>query len=329
MKFENPQIFLLLIPALLVIWFLLRQKTHLGFSTFKILGLGLPRKVKIDGKEVPVERVLAIPLDLLQKVFFTVVVCATIAVLAGPYIRIAEEVTYQEARDLVVTLDTSGSMESVFQKEKKIETARRAVREFIEARTADRNALISFESSPQLEWPLSFAEESTGRHDPILQKLEVLEAAGGTDIAKALFAALEHFDQAGESQGKVLILVSDGISTIEDEEHEEIVSKIEESGIRLYWILIRSDETMTLDLGSVFQGQAIATVIRLVEEVDGKIFETTPEDLANAFTEVEQLETSPVTFKEETKRIYRFQPFLLIALVAFVPAIIIELVKEV
>lgn len=311
MKFENPQAFLLLIPAFPIIWFLLRQKTHLGFSTLGLLRGGL-----------------TIRLDLLQKIFLTIVVLAAVAVLAGPYIEVAEKVTYQEARDLVIALDTSGSMAMKFQGEEKLETAKQVVREFVETRAVDRIALISFESSSQLEWPLSFAEETTGYHDPILQKLEVLEAAGGTKIAEALYATLDLFDLQGESRGKAIILVSDGVSTI-PQDSEEITSRIEEGKIRLYWILIRGNDSIPADHKLVYQSQGIATVIELVDQVKGEIFETTPEDLANAFNKVGQLETSPVTFKEEVKRIYRFQPFLLIALAALVPAIVIEFIKEV
>lgn len=309
MKFENSRAFLLLIPALPIIRLLLRQKTHLGFSTFKLI-----------------KGALTIRFDLLQKIFLTIVIFAVVAVLAGPYIEIAEKVTYQEARDLVIALDVSGSMEIKFQGEEKLETAERVVREFVETRAVDRIALISFESSSQLEWPLSFAEETSGRHDPILQKLEVLKVAGGTDIAKALLATLEHFDQMGESKGRAAILVSDGISTILPQDSEKITSRIEEREIHLYWIWIKGNTT---DLPSPWQSQSIITITQLVDEVNGRIFETTPEDLAEAFDEIGKLETSPVTFKEETKKIHRFQPFLLIALAALVPVVILEFIKEV
>lgn len=309
MQFENLRTFLLLIPALPVIWFLLRQKTHLGFSTFGLM-----------------KGALTIRTDLLQKIFLAVVIFAVVAVLAGPYIEIAEKVTYQPARDLIIAFDISGSMEIEFQGEKKIETAGRVVEEFVETRAADRIALISFESSPQLEWPLSFAEETSGRHDPILQKLEVLKVAGGTDIAKALLATLDLFDLQGESEGKAIILVSDGISTIEDEESEEISSRIEEGDIHLYWIWIKGDTTNT---SLAWRSKSLITITRLIDQVGGKTFETTPEGLANAFDEVGKLETSPVAFREEVKRIHRFQPFLFTALAALVPAIIIEFVKEV
>lgn len=309
MQFENSQI-LFLAPVLMVlVWVLLRQRTYLGFSNAELL-----------------KGTITLNLNLAQKILLCAVVTLVVLALAGPYREFVESVVdTREARDLVLLLDKSGSMKGV----NKIEAAKYVAKEFVENRSEDRLALISFDGTPQLEWPLSFAEETSGTHDHILRRLIALEASGATDIPRALLFALEILEVGGESEGKAIILVSDGISTIDTEEHETIVPKAVALNAVVYWIWIRESETTASESLSHYMNDQVKSVKKLTEAVEGKVFTTRVDDLASVFEEVDVLQTSPVTFKEEVSRTYHFQPFLLGALAFLALAILVELVKEV
>lgn len=306
MQFENPQI-LILAPILCgIIWVLLRQRTYIGFSNTKLL-----------------KGAVTINLDLGQKILLCAVATLAAIALAGPYREFVESVAdTREARDLVLSLDISGSMKGV-----KIGAAKYVVKEFVENRSEDRLALISFDATPQLEWRLSFAEEASGSHDHILRRLAALEAHGATDIPRALLFALEILEAGGESEGKAVILVSDGISTIDTAEHETIVPKAVALNAPVYWIWIREQRPEKPEYK--YRSKQTDSVKRLTEAVGGKVFETSVEDLASAFEEIDGLQTSPVTFKEKVTRVYHFQPFLLGALAFLVLVILVELMKEV
>jgi len=324
MQFEHLWVLGLALPVAVLVWILLRQRTDIGHSSFTLF-----------------KSVLAIDLGLIQRVLALAFVVLVMVVLSKPYNDMVEEiVTVQEGRELVFLLDTSGSMASKAADSdlKKIEIAKRVLADFIKGRNKDRNALISFADQAQLEWPLSFAEQLSGLHDPILARLESLEVRGGTNIARALLTTLDHFEVLSdrEAKGKAIILVSDGVSYIKPHESEEITSRLQEGKIRLYWVFVKEQE-VTYPYHMPYYGSSGGSsssqnkaLTEIAEASGGKVFETAPEEIATAIAEIGKLEANPIIFVEkEITRVYNYRPFLLAALALFIPFILIELVKEV
>lgn len=315
LQLEYPQV-LLLIPILLVlIWVLLRQKTHIGYSSFGLL-----------------EGAVTLPLNIIQKIVLCVAVALVVITIASPYHQTTSRVLVnREARELLILLDKSGSMITPVAMSK-LDTAKSVVKEFVERRSGDRIALISFALRPQLEWPPSFAEESSGYHDPIIRKLDKLKSAGATDIPKALLFTLEISELTGKANSRAIILVSDGISTIDPDEHEEIVAKANGIGCRIYWIWIQEVSKEMAPGGAVtlqhYEAGFARAVRILAEATGGRAFKPSVSDLAAAFSEIEKLEPSLVAFEEKPRKVYHFVPFLLGALIAFMLVLSIELVKE-
>lgn len=313
-KFEHAWVLILAPIFVALVWLLSRQRTYLGYSSLSLL-----------------KGVRSINLNFIQKILLSLGVILVAIALARPYREIVEvRISRQEGRELVFVLDTSGSMGGRTKEGTKLEDAKKVIATFVRERRRDRIGLIIFTDQTQLRWPLSFAEETSGLHDPILNQLEALEVYGGTDIGKALLAALDHFDVLSnkEAKGKAVILISDGVSTIEEEKGEEIVSRLREGKINIYWVIIREGVASSYNPESYYVRQ-IKAVADLVEGVGGKVFETTPEDLAAAIAEVGKLEAAPiVTVEEETSKVYYLRPLLLAALALLIPAAVIELVKE-
>lgn len=315
MAFEHIGLLALTLPLAILAWALLKQRTDIGHSSFSLF-----------------EGMMAINFNLIQRVFVCLAIILAVIALAKPYHEEIKKITtVQEGRELVVLIDTSSSMdETTTEGGKKIDLAKTATANLVKNLPENRFALFSFADRSQLEWPFSFAEKLSGLHDPILNRLEALKAHGGTNIARSLLAALDHCDVLSNkgTKGKAIILVSDGISTIDEEEGEEIVSRSEEAGIKIYWVWVKSVERSE-SLNQHYSKQAESVEV-VVEASGGKIFKTAPEDIEEAISEIGRLETTPiVTVEEEATQVYHLRPFLLAALALFIPAVLIETVKEV
>jgi len=311
---------LALIPILSpLIWWVLRQTTYVGYSSLGLL-----------------KGVVVLPLDLVQKILLTVAMVLVVVALAGPYYEVLHQVPLgRKGRDIVILLDRSGSMESKVGGVQKISTAKAVVEKFVRRWSNDRITLISFDYSPRLEWPPAFAERESGLHDPILRRLAKIQAGGGTSIPRALVFALRVLEASDAARddadggdiggGRTVILVSDGASTIGDEEHTAITSAASDLGLSIHWILIRSSSGNRI---SAHDNSAMRTVRAVVEATGGQVFQTTPEGLEAAFAEVERLETAPLAFVEETERVYHCKPFIIAGLGVFALAAAIEVAKE-
>ena len=132
------------------------------------------------------------------------------ALLFAPAIDVAERVD----RDIVLVLDTSGSMEGA-----KLEQAKRAAAYVLERLgEGDRFGVVTFSRTVDV-----FGE---GLHRPnaaadAIAYVEGLYAAGGTNIAGALERA---FDLVGGSRPSTLIFLTDGLPSIGPEDAEAILA---------------------------------------------------------------------------------------------------------
>ena len=113
----------------------------------------------------------------------------------------------QQATDLVIVLDRSGSMEG-----KKLNDARQAVMGLLDRLTAeDRLALVTYSNGVQIRLPL-VAMTPSQRHQALSVAGEI-RAGGGTNLGAGLQQGIEMLTRtaAGGRQRK-LILISDGLA---------------------------------------------------------------------------------------------------------------------
>lgn len=314
MQFEHIGI-LILAPILAILaWILLTQRTYIGYSSLSLF-----------------KGVRTINLDFAQRFFVCAAIVLVVIAVAKPYSEeVSRRTSFQEGREIIFVFDTSSSMTEAAIGGKKIDIAKVALTNFVKGRKTDRIGLLSFNDKTQLEWPLCFAEKLSGLHDPILARIESLKASGGTHIALALLAALDHADALANKEtkaGKAIILVSDGVSEVREDEAQEIIARSNEAGIKVYWVFIRGADAS--ELSRSYYADKINSVKAVVEASGGKVFEMAPEDIEAAIAEIGRLEAAPiVTVEEETVRVYHLRSFLLAALPLLILAAIAEIVKE-
>lgn len=124
----------------------------------------------------------------------------------------------------------------------------------------------------------------------------------------ALQASIEHFDELGEADARVLILITDGEDSIDRERFAELSADFTARGIRVY-ILAIGDNWMTKS-----STQAIRN---LMNEIGGTIIQVANADeLRNGFAQINELERS--TIEVETYVDYQdIYQFFVAAAIAF------------
>lgn len=207
--------------------------------------------------------------------------------LARPQWGQAVEKERWEARDIILAVDLSGSMQADLAAGggKKIDLAKDAALRFVDRRQGDRVSLLVFGEETYGSWPLSRDLEV------IREKIRALQAdLGGTDLAKPLDKALTHFQELGQSNAKAIILVTDGEAPIPALLRQAIQARLTAMDVRVYLVGI--------DL------QDSADIVDLVRRSGGKVWNVSrAEEFWSRFQEIDRLEPSAVVV--ETRLIHR------------------------
>ena len=139
----------------------------------------------------------------------------TVAALCRPQWIGDPIVENRSARDLMLAVDLSGSMEAEDfigidgQKRQRLDGLKRVLEPFILGRDKDRVGLIVFGSAPYLQAPFTSDLELLVE---LLEETQVRMAGPRTVIGDAIGLAIKHF-ASSDSANRVLILVTDGNDT--------------------------------------------------------------------------------------------------------------------
>jgi Ca-activated chloride channel homolog len=172
-------------------------------------------------------------------------------------------------RDLVLVLDTSGSMEH-----EKLRQAKAALMHTLDTlRPDDRFALIAFATTP-----ISFRQDLSASTAQEVRKarawVEDLKAEGGTDISAALEAALGFRTEKQPGRTFQIVFLTDGLPTVGQTDTSKIlkiVNRHDKDGIRIYTFGVGDDvDAHLLDLLAETT-RGCSTYVRPTEDVDVKV----------------------------------------------------------
>lgn len=294
-EFAHPWMFLALLLPFGAYWLLppyKERRASVRVPFFDRL-VGISAQTPQDGVAMPARK-------WPQKVILGAGWGLLVAALAQPIWVGTPVVQEKTARDLMIAVDLSGSMETKDflpvrrQNEagedtpiSRLEGAKRVLGTFAKTRAGDRLGLIVFGSAPYLQAPFT-ADLKTWT--TLLSETEVAMAGPKTRFGDAIGLAIKLF-KGSASAHKVLIVVTDGNDTDSKVPPLEAARIARAHGIRIYAIAIGSVESVgqeALDLEVLAQiayltdGQAylamnqaeLADVYRQIEALEPAEYET-------------------------------------------------------
>ncbi|MDO4221495.1 MAG: VWA domain-containing protein [Akkermansia sp.] len=137
---------------------------------------------------------------------------SAVAGLARPINGFKEAGGLSTGRNLLIALDISRSMETEDVKPSRLEEARAAAFELIDALKADKIGLIVFSGDADLVVPLTY--DHTALRDALEQVNRSWAGTGGTNFGLVLKRAMQDFKRSAPDGTNALVLLSDGEDTV-------------------------------------------------------------------------------------------------------------------
>jgi Ca-activated chloride channel family protein len=225
--------------------------------------------------------------SLVQKLLAPVVWIAIVTALARPQ-WVEEPITkIQSARDLMVAVDLSGSMEAEDfsdaqgNRMTRLDAVKRVLDDFIARRKGDRLGLIFFGNAAFLQVPFTQDYETVRL---LLDEAQVRMAGPQTMLGDAIGLAIKVFEES-DVENRVLILLTDGNDTGSKVPPVKAAEIAKQREITIYTIAIGDPETVgeeKLD---------IETLQKIAELTGGSYFHANNRDeLAQIYQQLDQLE---------------------------------------
>jgi Ca-activated chloride channel family protein len=186
--------------------------------------------------------------------------------LLTPKVELAKE--YDVPRDMVLVLDTSGSMRGV-----KMEQARKAMKYCLEnLGPKDRFAMIHFATTVN-KYRGALLDSTSEQVAEAKKWVQKLETTGGTAINDAMAAAL---DYRGADQGRSfnIVFFTDGQPTIGETSTDKILQNIaakNTANTRIFTFGVGDDVNATFLDQIAERTRALSTYVRPAEDIEAKV----------------------------------------------------------
>lgn len=320
-QFVYPAVLALSLVAIPVLWLRKRRQTALAHPQ-----VGMHTSLK----GTPL-------LARLPGFFLTMAIVALAAALSMPVVPETKTTENIQTREIVIAVDMSGSMFSgVFapqpppnsvgvryddkgapQPYQPIDAAVDATYTFVEKRTGDRVALFVFDDDTYWHWPL------TDDLKIVLRKAKLLNArsGGGTNFegptandpkSGPFQAGIVHIREFGKAKSRVLILVSDGESSISQQRMNELQAQLTELNMKVYMLGVGSSYTNGAENSSTKDVREFMSRLSTAG-LGGRIFAVgNAAEMQNAFDTINSLEKSTVE-KETTVTFKPIYPVFVLA----------------
>jgi Ca-activated chloride channel family protein len=200
--------------------------------------------------------------------------------LSNPQYGIKKEKITTKGIDIMISLDTSGSMTiKDFLKQSRIQGAKNILENFIDKRKGDRIGLVTFADSSFLKCPATINYDLL---KSIINKIEIdpnKRTAIGIGLASAINRILKIKDET-EPISKIIILVTDGKNNTGEISPEAATEIAIQTNIKIYTVGIGDKKEIDFDL------------LHSIAEKTGGIFfhAKTSGELGNIFEEINKLE---------------------------------------
>lgn len=282
MEFQAPYALLLLLalPALLL-WQLRGSPSDASVPLSSLeAARTTPTTWRLRGRWVlPLLRLLALALLVLG--------------LARPRSGQAEALIPAEGIDIVLTLDTSSSMQiAVAGQTPPFEAAQQVLKDFIRSRENDRLGLVVFRAETFLLSPPTVDYRAL---QGLVDQAGEVDLPDGTAIGLAVADSLNLLRES-KARSRIVVLLTDGENNRREVEPLTAARIAEALGIRLYTIGIIEEGKMQPGSALAQRASVDEEALRRMAEMTGGLYfrATSPDALARIYQEIDRLERSRV-----------------------------------
>lgn len=242
-----------------------------------------------------------------------------VVALARPQIAQREGKRSTEGVDIMLAMDTSGSMrardfEVRGKRPDRLEVIKAVIADFIDARPDDRIGMVVFGSEAYTQAPLTLDHEILQK---FLDRIEIGMAGDGTAIGDGLATAVKRLKEA-PGKSHVVVLLTDGASNAGRIDPIAAAQAAKALGIRVHTIGVGSEGVVPIvQNGRVFHIKADIDEVTLkgIADATGGVYRRAVDTdaLIKVYQEIDKLEKS--TRQEKDKRQGRdvFPSLLLVA----------------
>lgn len=284
MRFLNWYILFLIIP-LIYLFFRKYKKRTIKVSNVEIIKVKLKKNNKFYN---------------IGKYMIFLGLCLVTIALARPQLEKNKQNLKKEGIDIVVSLDVSGSMQSIDFKPNRLGAAKQVMLEFIKKRTNDRAGLVVFAGGAYTKLPLTF--DYMVIKDTV-KKIDFNEVKNNnrTAIGLGISVAVNRLKKS-DAKSKIIILATDGSNNAGDITPESAAKLAQDLGIKIYTIGVGSDHTIFRGMRGVQRGNSDLDEILLKDIAklsDGKYFRAKDrESLEEVFATIDSLEKTKIDNNE-------------------------------
>jgi len=295
MRLANPEALLLLLLIVPLTYFANTKRAAIVVPTLKLY--------RAHSRTLPQVILRWVPL-VLRGLF---VMSLSIA-LARPQIVESESKAKADALDMMLVLDTSGSMQATDfvwqgQTPTRLEVVKQVISEFIAARSGDRMGLVVFGSEAFTQSPLTLDHRILNY---FLGRVRIGLAGESTAIGDAVVTAANRLAKA-ESKAPVIILLTDGASNAGRVDPIDAGEAAKAFGVKIYTIGVGKSES-----GADYDD---STLKKLAEMTHGQYFSAgDTEALQQIYRQIDQLERSNIDTPNLEHVTERYPVFIGIAL---------------
>ncbi|HZN41292.1 MAG TPA: VWA domain-containing protein [Planctomycetota bacterium] len=191
--------------------------------------------------------------------------------------------------DLLLVVDTSSSMmidDMGAEGVRRMDAARRRAEEFAAARKNDHVGMIAFARYAELRCPLTLDEKALSAFlrvlDTVPQNSEIDGTAIGTAIAKAVQVL-----KTSKAKSRVVVLLTDGETTVQDILPAEGAKLAKDAGIRVHTIGLGNGSPTVIG----FRKPDFSDLRNIAETTGGQFFEPKSDaDLGEVYARIDELE---------------------------------------
>lgn len=256
---------------------------------------------------------------------------ATVALLmiamARPQTGRTQTQVRTEGIDIVLVIDTSGSMQAldldasrrISDRRNRLEVVKSVVEEFVKKRDNDQIGLVVFGAEAFTQCPLTLDH---GIVATFMERLEIGMAGDSTAIGSALGTAVKRLKDS-QAKSKVVVLLTDGRSNAGSLSPTKAAEVAETFGIKVYTIGAGARGQAPFIVDSLFGKQVIyqdveideKTLTEIARITGGKYFRAEDETaLQQIYDEIDELERTEITMSSYMEYNEQFRWFVIPAL---------------